>query len=105
MEHKQFFSILQERLGKDKKGVDALYSGLLQIIKERSVSMDSVSVQGFGTFEPRKKIERVTVNPATGKRMLIPPRIVLTLYQKRSGTVSERVFFSGSRHSRTRRKS
>ena len=66
MEHKQFFSILQERLGKD------------QIIKERSVSMDSVSVQGFGTFEPRKKIERVTVNPATGKRMLIPPRIVLT---------------------------
>ena len=75
MEHKQFFSILQERLGKDKKGVDALYSGLLQIIKERSVSMDSVSVQGFG---PRKKIERVTVNPATGKRMLIPPRIVLT---------------------------
>ena len=34
MEHKQFFSILQERLGKDKKGVDALYSGLLQIIKE-----------------------------------------------------------------------
>ena len=75
MEHKQFFSILQERLGKDKKGVDALYSGLLQIIKERSVSMDSVSVQGF---EPRKKIERVTVNPATGKRMLIPPRIVLT---------------------------
>ena len=77
MEHKQFFSILQERLGKDKKGVDALYSGLLQIIKERSVSMDSVSVQGFGTFEPRKKIERITVNPATGKRMLIP-RIVLT---------------------------
>lgn len=40
--------------------------------------MDSVSIQGFGTFEPRKKLERITVNPATGKRMLIPPRIVLT---------------------------
>lgn len=78
MEHKQFFSILQERLGKDKKSVDALYSGLLQIIKERSVSMDSVSIQGFGVFEPRKKLERISVNPATGKRMLIPPRIILT---------------------------
>ena len=79
MEHKQFFSILQDRLGKDKKSVDALYSGLLQIIKERSISMDSVSVQGFGVFEPRKKLERISVNPATGKRMLIPPRIILTL--------------------------
>ncbi len=78
MEHKQFFSILQDRLGKDKKSVDALYSGLLQIIKERSISMDSVSVQGFGVFEPRKKLERISVNPATGKRMLIPPRIILT---------------------------
>ena len=78
MEHKQFFSILQDRLGKDKKSVDALYSGLLQIIKERSISMDSVSIQGFGVFEPRKKLERISVNPATGKRMLIPPRIILT---------------------------
>lgn len=78
MEHKQFFATLQERLGKDKKEVDNLYSGLLQIIKERSLSMDSISIQGFGVFEPRKKLERVTVNPATGKRMLIPPRIVLT---------------------------
>lgn len=78
MEHKQFFSILQERLGKDKKSVDAFYSGLLQIIKERSVSMDSVSIQGFGVFEPRKKLERISVNPATRKRMLIPPRIILT---------------------------
>ncbi|MBQ8423605.1 MAG: HU family DNA-binding protein [Coprobacter sp.] len=78
MEHKQFFATLQEHLGKDKKEVDNLYSGLLQIIKERSLSMDSISIQGFGVFEPRKKLERVTVNPATGKRMLIPPRIVLT---------------------------
>lgn len=40
--------------------------------------MDSVSIQGFGTFEPRKKLERIAVNPATGKRMLIPPKIVLS---------------------------
>ncbi len=78
MEHKQFFTTLQERLGKDKKEVDNLYSGLLQVIKERSLTMDSVSIQGFGVFEPRKKLERVQLNPATGKRMLIPPRIVLT---------------------------
>ena len=27
--------------------------------------------------QARKKMERISVNPATGKRMLIPPKIVL----------------------------
>lgn len=78
MEHKQFIEELQKRLGMSRKDVDGLLSDTLQIIKERSVVMDSFAIQGFGTFEPRKRTERVSVNPATGKRMLIPPKIVLT---------------------------
>ncbi len=77
MEHKQFIEELQVRLGKDKKEIDNLFSDMLQIIKDRCSQMDTLSVQGFGIFEPRKKLERVSVNPATGKRMLIPPKIVL----------------------------
>ena len=78
MEYKKFIEELQKRLGKNKKSIDALMSDTLQIIKEHSVMMDSFSIQGFGTFEPRKKAERISVNPVTGKRMLIPPKIVLT---------------------------
>ena len=78
VEYKKFIEELQKRLGKNKKSIDALMSDTLQIIKEHSVMMDSFSIQGFGTFEPRKKAERISVNPATGKRMLIPPKIVLT---------------------------
>ncbi|WP_455496953.1 HU family DNA-binding protein [Coprobacter sp.] len=78
MEHKQFIEELQSRLGKDKKEIDNLFSDMLQIIKDRCSQMDTLSVQGFGAFEPRKKMERVSVNPATGKRMLIPPKIVLS---------------------------
>ena len=77
MEHKQFIEELQSRLGKDKKEIDNLFSDMLQILKDRCGQMDTLSIQGFGTFEPRKKMERVSVNPATGKRMLIPPKIVL----------------------------
>ena len=77
MEHKQFIEELQSRLGKDKKEIDNLFSDMLLILKDRCGQMDTLSIQGFGTFEPRKKMERVSVNPATGKRMLIPPKIVL----------------------------
>jgi len=36
-----------------------------------------VLVPNFGTFEPKKKLERVIVNPASGQRMLVPPKLVL----------------------------
>lgn len=84
MEHKQFIEELQSRLGKDRREIDNLFSDMLQIIKDRCSQMDTLSIQGFGTFEPRKKLERVAVNPTTGKRMLIPPKIVLCF---KSGTV------------------
>ena len=38
----------------------------------------TVAIQGFGTFEVRKKLERISINPATQQRMLIPPKLVLT---------------------------
>lgn len=37
-----------------------------------------ISIQGFGTFEVKKKIERISVNPVTKQRMLIPPKLILT---------------------------
>lgn len=37
---------------------------------------DSLAIQGFGTFEVKKKEERVSVNPSTGSRWMIPPKLV-----------------------------
>ena len=36
-----------------------------------------VSIQDFGNFEVRKKLERVVISPATQQRMLVPPRLVV----------------------------
>ena len=38
---------------------------------------DNVTIANFGTFEPKKRMERVIVNPASGQRMLVPPKNVL----------------------------
>jgi DNA-binding protein HU-beta/integration host factor subunit alpha len=37
-----------------------------------------VLIPTFGTFEVKKKMERIMVNPSTGQRMLVPPKLVLT---------------------------
>jgi DNA-binding protein HU-beta/integration host factor subunit alpha len=38
---------------------------------------NSVAVQNFGSFEVKKKMERIMVNPTTGQRMLVPPKLTL----------------------------
>lgn len=37
----------------------------------------SVQMPNFGTFEVKKRMERVVINPATKQRMLVPPKLVL----------------------------
>lgn len=38
---------------------------------------ENVQIPSFGTFEVKKKMERIMVNPSTGQRMLVPPKLVL----------------------------
>lgn len=38
---------------------------------------DVVQIPSFGTFEVKKHKERIMVNPTTGQRMLVPPKLVL----------------------------
>ena len=38
---------------------------------------NEVVVAGLGNFETRQKKERVMVNPSTGNKMLVPPKIVI----------------------------
>ena len=37
-----------------------------------------IAVQGFGSFEEKKKAERISINPASKQRMLVPPKLVLS---------------------------
>ena len=54
--------------------VTSLLSDMIRQLEEGNV----ISVQGFGTFEVKKKSERISVNPTTKQRLLVPPKLVLT---------------------------
>ena len=78
MDNKQLQDIIAKRMGRDNADVTKLIEAFITIVKESCGEMDSIAVPGFGTFETKKKLERIVVNPSTGKRMLSPPTITLT---------------------------
>ena len=55
-----------------------MVSSLLGIMTQELQDGNTIAIQGFGTFEVKKKLERISVNPVTQQRMLIPPKLVLT---------------------------
>lgn len=77
MDNKKLVETLATKLGRSADDVNKLLEGLAGVLRTRCGDLDSVILPGFGTFEPRKRNERVMVNPKTGKRMLVPPKIVL----------------------------
>ena len=68
---------MQQRLDCSKEEVESMLDAFCNTIVERCQQMDTIMIQGLGTFEARKKMERISDNPSTGKRMLIPPKITM----------------------------
>lgn len=51
---------------------------LVEVMTEQWQNNDSIVIQNFGSFEIKKKLERISVNPVTKQRLLVPPKLVLT---------------------------
>ncbi len=77
MNNKEFITELAERTGYNAKDVQKLVNNIINAMGDAFQEDNSVLVPNFGTFEAKKKMERVIVNPATGQRMLVPPKLVL----------------------------
>lgn len=77
MNNKEFLSAMAQRLNLTEKEVQKLTTSFVQEMAESLEDGDSLTVQGFGTFEVKKKLERVVVNPGTKQRMLVPPKLAI----------------------------
>lgn len=77
MDNKKLVETVATNLGRTNKDVSKLLEAFAGVLRARCGEMDSVAVPGFGTFEPKKRNERVIVHPSSGKRMLVPPRVVV----------------------------
>ncbi len=77
MNNKEFINELAERTGYSPKDTQKLVDNIINAMGDAFQEDNAVLVPNFGTFEPKKKQERVIVNPASGQRMLVPPKLVL----------------------------
>ena len=78
MNNKEFTSELAERLGYTIKDTSELINSLLASMTQELEEGNMIAVQGFGSFEVKKKAERISINPASKQRMLVPPKQVLS---------------------------
>ena len=78
MNNKEFIAELSRRLSYSNKDTTRLVSSVLSIMTQELQDGNIVAIQGFGSFEVKKKLERVSVNPITHQRLLIPPKLVLS---------------------------
>lgn len=76
MKNKELLKELATRMKWTSGEVSEMLSALSSSIGSHLVESDTISLEEFGQFEARKKGERISVNPANGKRYLVPPKLV-----------------------------
>ena len=89
MNNKEFIAELARRTKSSTKEARQKMNALVQEITERLCDEDSIMISNFGTFETKKRLERVLVSPTTGQRMLVPPKIVVGFMQ--SNTLKSKI--------------
>jgi nucleoid DNA-binding protein len=82
-------SLLSQKLQLSKSEVALLLENTITIVTNELLKNNSVSFHNFGILEVKKREERVSVNPASGKRMLVPPKLVVKF--KMSNTLKDKL--------------
>lgn len=77
MNNKEMIAALSARTGYKAEQTQRMVTALVGAMGDAFSEGHSVALPGFGTFEVKKKLERIMVNPSTGGRMLVPPKLVL----------------------------
>lgn len=89
MNNKEFLESFSVKLGRSQEDTAALVSRVVSIMTDALQDGNSVCIQDFGTFEVKKKMERISVIPSTGQRVLVPPKLVLAF--KPAATLKEKL--------------
>lgn len=76
VKNKELITELSDRLGWSIQDVNDMLATFGTVVAARLLEGDVLSLPGFGQFETKKKMERISVNPVNKKRYLVPPKLV-----------------------------
>lgn len=97
MNNKEYIAELAQQTGYTLEDTQHIVRKVIDAMIAQFEDGKMVSIPNFGSFEVKKRMERVVVNPATKKRQLVPPKLVLAFRPvasvkeklKNGGTVNE----------------
>jgi DNA-binding protein HU-beta len=81
MKHKDLVHSLAVKMNSSENEIETLLQSVLGIMKTEITTGNTISFQGFGAFEIKRKEERLSVHPVTKARTLIPPKLVVNFKQ------------------------
>lgn len=76
MNNKEFITKLAKRCGMTPADAAANVDTFVGVVTERLKENDQLNISSFGVLEVKMRKERLSVNPKTGQRFLVPPKIV-----------------------------
>jgi len=77
MNSTEFTTALAKKLDLSRLEAGIRLDDLLSVITTELANGHVISVTNFGNLEVKKRNERISVHPVTGKRMLLPPKMVV----------------------------
>jgi DNA-binding protein HU-beta len=81
MNQKNLIASISAKTNTPKDLVEKLLETTISTFIEQLVNEKIIGLQSFGNLEVRKKMERISVHPATQIRTLIPPKLVVIFKQ------------------------
>lgn len=89
MNNKEYLAKLSAKTGYSLEDTQKLVQSVIKTMGKKLEKGDSIQINSFGIFEVKKRLERVITNPGTGKKMLVPPKLVLNF--KPTVTIKEQL--------------
>ena len=78
MNNKEYIAELAETAGYTQTDTQQMVRTIVDAMTANFEEGDTVQVANFGSFEVKKRLERIVINPGTKQRMLGPPKLVLS---------------------------
>lgn len=75
MTNKELIAELSKRLEWTQAQTSKIMDDAVSVINTNLANTNSINIQGFGLFETKRRQERMSVNPVSKQRFLVPPKI------------------------------
>ena len=77
MNNKEYIAELSRHTGFSQDDTQRMVRCVVEGMSQKFDEGIGVSIASFGVFEIKKRMERIVVNPSSGQRMLVPPKVVV----------------------------